>query len=148
MRASLFALAVAGVIASGPVLAADPMKAEVIHWWTSGGESAAVKVFADAFDKAGGQWIDSAVAGGEAARAAGVNRIIGGNPPTMMQFNTGKQLDELVNNHLLANLDAEASAGHWKAVLPKPILDASVRDGHFYALPVNIHGHNWLFYNY
>ena len=147
MRASLFALAVAGVIASGPVLAADPMKAEVFHWWTSGGESAAVKVFADAFDKAGGQWIDSAVAGGEAARAAGVNRIIGGNPPTMMQFNTGKQLDELVNAHLLANLDAEANAGQWKAVLPKPILDASVRDGHFYALPVNIHGHNWLFYN-
>ena len=45
------------------------------------------------------------------------------------------------------NLDAEAAAGHWKDVLPKPILDASLRDGHLYALPVNIHGQNWLFYN-
>ena len=65
----------------------------------------------------------------------------------MMQFNTGKQLDELVNNGLLANVDAEAETGHWRDILPKAIVDASVRDGHFYALPVNIHGQNWLFTN-
>ena len=119
----------------------------MIHWWTSGGESAAVKVFADRFDKAGGQWVDSAVAGGEAARSAGVNRIVGGNPPTMMQFNTGKQLDELVNSGFLVDLDAQAKAENWKGVLPKAIDDATMRDGHYYALPVNIHGQNWLFYN-
>jgi glucose/mannose transport system substrate-binding protein len=125
------------------------LKAEVIHWWTSGDEAAAVKVFADAYDKNGGQWIDSAIAGGggEAARTAGINRIVGGNPPTMMQFNTGKQLDELVNNGYLANLDDTAKAGGWEKVLPKPISEASIRDGHWYALPVNIHGVNWLFYN-
>ncbi|THD48405.1 MAG: carbohydrate ABC transporter substrate-binding protein [Bradyrhizobium sp.] len=137
----------AATLLSGPALADGPLKAEVIHWWTSGGESAAVKVFADAYDKAGGQWIDSAIAGGEQARTAGINRIVGGNPPTMMQFNTGKQLDELVKNDLLANLDAEAAAGKWKDVLPPAILAASMRDGHFYALPVNIHGQNWLWYN-
>ena len=49
---------------------AQDMKAEVIHWWTSGGESAAVKVFADQFKKAGGAWVDSAVAGGDNARTA------------------------------------------------------------------------------
>jgi glucose/mannose transport system substrate-binding protein len=130
-----------------PAFADEPLKAEVIHWWTSGGEAAAVKVFADAYDANGGQWVDSAVAGGEAARAAGINRIVGGNPPTMMQFNTGRQLDELVAAGLLANLDAEAAAGHWKDVLPKAILEESTRDGHFYALPVNIHGQNWLWYN-
>ncbi|MEL6965323.1 MAG: carbohydrate ABC transporter substrate-binding protein, partial [Pseudomonadota bacterium] len=50
---------------------ADDMKAEVLHWWTSGGESAAIKVFADAFAESGGEWIDTAIAGGEQARAAG-----------------------------------------------------------------------------
>lgn len=144
---SWIALAVGAAMISAPASAADPMIVEVIHWWTSGGESAAVKVFADSFDKAGGQWIDSAVAGGEAARAAGVNRIVGGNPPGMMQFNTGKQLDELVKSDFLNNLDAEAAAGKWKDVLPKAIVEASMRDGHFYALPVNIHGQNWLWYN-
>ena len=143
---SWIALAAATLI-SVPALAADAPKAEVIHWWTSGGESAAVKVFADAFNAAGGQWVDAAIAGGEQARAAGINRIVGGNPPTMMQFNTGKQLDELVKNGMLADLDKEAAAGKWKDVLPKAILDASMRDGHFYALPVNIHGQNWLWYN-
>jgi glucose/mannose transport system substrate-binding protein len=146
---SLIGLAFAAAITSAPAMADAPLKAEVIHWWTSGGEAAAVKVFADAYDKAGGQWVDSAIAGGggEAARTAGINRIVGGNPPTMMQFNTGKQLDELVSNSYLANLDDAANAGHWKDLLPKPIVDASMRDGHWYALPVNIHGANWLFYN-
>ena len=55
------------------------MKAEVIHWWTSGGESAAVKVFADQFTKAGGTWVDTAIAGGANARTAAINRIVGGN---------------------------------------------------------------------
>ncbi|MDE8344007.1 MAG: hypothetical protein POG24_09330 [Acidocella sp.] len=126
---SLIALATAAVIAA-PAMAAAPLKAEVIHWWTSGGEAAAVKVFADAYNEAGGQWVDSAIAGGDAARAAGINRIVGGNPPTMMQFNTGKQLDELVKNHFLANLDAAAAASKWKAVLPKFILHAVMRNGH------------------
>ena len=144
---SLLALAAATALYAAPAFAADAAKAEVLHWWTSGGESAAVKVFADKFNAAGGQWVDAAIAGGEAARAAGINRIVGGNPPTAMQFNTGKQLDELVSNGYLANLDAEAAAGKWKDVLPPAITAASMRDGHFYALPVNIHGQNWLWYN-
>ena len=106
----LAGLFIGAILANAPAHA-EPLKAEVIHWWTSGGEAAAVKVFADAYNQAGGQWVDSAIAGGEAARTAGINRIVGGNPPTMMQFNTGKQLDELVKNGLLADLDAQAAAG-------------------------------------
>ena len=98
------------LIWSAGAASAQEMKAEVIHWWTSGGESAAVKVFADQFTKAGGTWIDTAIAGGENARTAGINRIVGGNPPTAMQFNTGKQFDELVGNGLLRDVE-EVAAG-------------------------------------
>lgn len=147
LHSGVAGLAFLAAVSSAPAQAADALKAEVIHWWTSGGEAASVKVFADAFDKAGGQWVDSAIAGGEQARTAGINRIVGGNPPAMMQFNTGKQLDELVANNYLATLDAAAAGGKWDAVLPKAIADAAKRDGHYYALPVNIHGQNWLFYN-
>ncbi len=35
-----------------------------------------------------------------------------------MQFNTGKQFDDLVENDLLANVDAQAAAQNWKAILP------------------------------
>ncbi|MGF6552356.1 3-hydroxyisobutyrate dehydrogenase-like beta-hydroxyacid dehydrogenase [Paraburkholderia youngii] len=59
LRGVVAALALYGVVAH-----AEPLKANVIHWWTSGGESAAIRQFAVAYDKAGGQWVDNAVAGG------------------------------------------------------------------------------------
>jgi glucose/mannose transport system substrate-binding protein len=145
MSGMLFAATLAAL---SPTMAnAAETKAEVLHWWTSGGESAAIKEIADRFKAGGGVWVDTAIAGGEAARAAGINRIVGGNPPTVMQFNTGKQFEELVANGLLGSLDEVAEANKWRDVLPKAIVSAISRDGHFYAVPVNIHGQNWLFYN-
>ena len=136
------------LIAVSPALAgAQEMEAEVIHWWTSGGESAAVKVFADQFEEAGGSWVDNAVAGGQNARTAGINRIVGGDPPTAMQFNTGLQFDEIVGNGFLRDLEDVAAAGNWREVLPDAIIRATTREGKFYAVPVNIHGQSWLWYN-
>ncbi len=126
---------------------AAEMKAEVLHWWTSGGESESIKVFADSFKAKGGEWIDSAIAGGPNARTAGINRIVGGNPPTVMQFNTGLQFDELVATGMLSSLDEVAEANKWRDVLPPDIVTATTRNGSFYAVPVNIHGQNWLWYN-
>src|SRR4028119_503263 len=117
-RVSLYALAIALVSGTG---AHAQQKAEVIHWWTSAGESAAVRVFADQFTKAGGTWVDNAIAGGANARAAAINRMVGGNPPTMSQFNTGKQFDELVSTDLLRDAERVAQAGTWGAASRKPI---------------------------
>src|SRR6478736_1719450 len=117
-RASVSVLALAMSLAWAGTANAQENKAEVIHWWTSGGESAAVKVFADQFRAAGGTWVDTAIAGGANARTAAINRTVGGSPPTAMQFNTGKQFDDLVENDLLANLDAQEAAQNWTAILP------------------------------
>jgi glucose/mannose transport system substrate-binding protein len=144
-RFAAYALSVALVWSSGAL--GQQMKAEVLHWWTSAGESAAVKVFADQFSKAGGTWVDNAIAGATNARTASINRIVGGNPPTMAQFNTGRQFDELVGNDLLRDVEKQAQAGKWREIMPKPIVGATVREGKFYAVPVNIHSQNWLFYN-
>ena len=140
-----FAAALAIGIASTP--AAAQQRAEVIHWWTSGGESAAVKVFADQFNKAGGEWVDNAIANGANARAAAISRTVAGDPPTAMQFNTGKQFDELVENDLLASVDSVAQSQNWTTIIPPAILAAVTRNGHEYAVPVNIHGQNWVFYS-
>jgi glucose/mannose transport system substrate-binding protein len=123
---------------------AQEMKAEVIHWWTSGGESAAVKVFAEEFAKAGGTWVDTAIAGGVNARTAAINRTVGGTPPTAMQFNTGKQFDDLVENDLLRDVDQLATEQHWKSMMPEAIVNAASRNGKMFAVPVDIHGQNWL----
>ena len=39
---------------------ASAQDAQVMHWWTSGGESRAVAVFAKEYEKRGGKWIDGA----------------------------------------------------------------------------------------
>ena len=136
------ALTIAGVVAH-----AEPLKANVIHWWTSGGESAAIRQFADAYNQAGGQWVDNAVAGADQARATAINRIVGGDPPTAAQFNTSKQFHDLIDQGLLNNVDAVAAWENLAAIFPQSILDSIKVNGHYYAAPVDIHMPAWFFYS-
>ncbi|GAB2888675.1 ABC transporter substrate-binding protein [Paraburkholderia jirisanensis] len=126
---------------------AQALKANVIHWWTSGGESAAIRQFADAYNKAGGQWVDNAVAGADQARATAINRIVGGDPPTAAQFNTSKQFHDLIDQGLLNNVDTVANKENWAAIFPASILDSIKVKGHYYAAPVDIHMQAWFFYS-
>lgn len=128
---------------------AHAQKAEVIHWWTSGGEAAAIKEFAAAYTKAGGTWVDTPVAGGGGAQARTViiNRTIGGDPPMTAQFNYGKQYEEIIKEGLLNNLDDVAAKGNWDKILPEKIKGQVKVNGHYYAVPVNLHNENWIWYN-
>ncbi len=122
-------------------------RAEVIHWWTSGGESAAVRQVAQAYRDAGGTWIDSAIAGGDQSRAVTVNRIIGGNPPTAAQFNTSKQFLDIIEEDMLNDVDDVARRENWDNLLPEPIVGVIKVKGHWYAAPMNIHMQTWLWYS-
>ncbi len=119
---------------------------EVTHWWTSGGEAAAVAEFAKAFDATGNHWVDGAIAGsGDTARPIMISRITGGDPMAATQFNRGRQAEELVEAGLMRNLDDVAAAENWAAVVnPPSLLDACMLDGHVYCVPVNIHAWQWL----
>jgi glucose/mannose transport system substrate-binding protein len=130
----------------GVAHAAGP-KAEVIHWWTSGGESAAVKKFSEAYTAAGGVWVDTAIALGEQARSVAINRIIGGNPPTAAQFNTSKQFLDIVEQGMLNNMDEVAARDGWDKFLPETVLNVVRVKGHYYAAPVNIHMPTWIWYS-
>jgi len=126
---------------------AQANRAEVLHWWTSGGESAAVKELATAYTQAGGTWVDSAVAGGEQARSEAINRMLGGKPPTAAQFNTSKQFLDLIDQGMLNNVDAVAARNNWDRILPAPILNSIRIKGHYYAVPVDIHMPAWFWYS-
>jgi len=138
--AAALALALPGASRAQPA----PLKAEVIHWWTAGGESAAVKTLADAYRAAGGTWVDTAIALGEQARAVAINRIVGGNPPTAAQFNTSKQFLDVVEQGLLNNVDAVAQRDGWDKFLPETVLNVIRVKGHYYAAPVDIHMPAWI----
>ena len=122
-------------------------KAEVIHWWTSSSESAAVKIIAENYRKAGGNWVDTAIAGADQARAVAINRIVGNNAPTAAQFNTTKQFLDLVEQGMLNNVDDVAKSEGWDKLLPETVLNVIRIDGHYYAVPVNIHMQTWLWYS-
>ncbi|WP_027014431.1 ABC transporter substrate-binding protein [Comamonas composti] len=146
MKCKLFSASLALALAA-TTGAAQAQKAEVVHWWTSSSESAAVREIANAFQKAGGVWVDQAVAGGSAARAVTINRIAGGSPPAAAQFNTSKQYRELIAEGMLSNVDAVALKEGWEQLLPRPVLDSIRVDGHYYATPVNIHNPGWFWYS-
>ena len=122
---------------------------EVTHWWTSGGEAAAVAELAKAFDASGDKWVDGAIAGGGGtARPIMISRITGGDPMGATQFNHGQQALELVEAGLMLDLTDVAEANHWKDVVyPPSLLDACTVDGKIYCAPVNIHSPEWLWLN-
>ena len=140
------AAAVLLVWAGAGAQAADP-KPEVIHWWTSSSEAAAVRTIADAYRKAGGVWTDTAIAGADQARAVAINRIVGGNAPMAAQFNTTKQFTDLVEQGMLNNVDDVAVREGWDKFLPEPLLNVIRIKGHYYAVPVNIHMQAWIWYS-
>ena len=145
-QAHKLALAAACLAASAAQAQVKPT-AEVIHWWTSGGESAAVRQVAQAYRNAGGVWIDTAIAGGDQSRAVTINRIVGGNPPTAAQFNTSKQFLDVIEQDMLNNVDDVARRENWDKVLPEPIINVIKVDGHYYAVPLNIHMQAWIWYS-
>ncbi len=135
--------AAAAFFAAGAVSAAE---LEVTHWWTSGGEAAAVAEFAKAFDATGNTWVDGAIAGsGGTARPIIVSRIIGGDPMHATQLNHGRQAEELIEAGLLLDLTDVAEAEGWKDIVnPTSLLDSCTVDGKIYCAPVNIHSWQWI----
>ena len=118
---------------------------EVIHWWTSGGEQAAVSVFADEFEaRTEHQWVDSAIAGGETARSTVMQRALGGDPPGAAQFNPGRQYEELIAAGLLLDLTPLAEAENWDGIIRPEATKATCKiDGKWWCVPTNIHSEQW-----
>lgn len=125
---------------------ADGVELEVTHWWTSGGEAAAVSKFADAWNATGNTWVDGAIAGsGGTARPIIISRILGGDPMAATQLNHGRQAEELIEAGLMLDLTDVAEAGGWRDIVnPTNLLDSCTLDGKIYCVPVNIHSWQWL----
>jgi len=121
---------------------------EVLHWWTSGGEAAALNVLKDDLASKGIGWVDMPVAGGggEAAMTVLRARVTAGNPPTAVQM-LGFDIQDWAAEGALGNLDAVAAAEGWDAVVPAALARFAKYDGHWIAAPVNVHSTNWVWIN-
>ena len=140
-----FVLASAFLASTSVVHAAD---VEVLHWWTSGGEAAALNVLKDNLADQGVGWIDMPVAGGggESAMTTLRARVTAGDAPTAVQM-LGYDIQDWAAEDALGNLDATAAANNWDAVVPAALQTFSKYDNHWIAAPVNIHSTNWVWAN-
>ncbi|WP_231592604.1 ABC transporter substrate-binding protein [Pelagovum pacificum] len=144
MKLTTKLMAVTAIVSASAAGAEDM---EVMHWWTSGGEAAAVAEFANALNEnTEHTWVDGAIAGGgDVARPVMVSRIIGGDPPAAFQFNHGLQAQELIEAGLMLDLTDVAEAEGWADVVnPPSLLDACTYEGRIYCAPVNIHSWQWM----
>ena len=149
MRGNRFFTAIATVLAIGALTTtAWAGEVEVLHWWTSGGEAAAVQHLQKMLKSEGHTWKDFAVAGGAGANAmtALKSRAVSGNPPTAAQVK-GPQIQEWADLGVLTNLDDVAKAENWDALVPGVVADIMKYDGRWVAVPVNVHRINWMWCN-
>lgn len=140
----LFA-ATALVSAAIPAQAAD---VEVLHWWTAGGEAAALNVLKEDLASQGVGWQDMPVAGGggEAATTTLKARVAAGNPPTAAQL-LGVAVTEWAAEGALGDVTAMADKEGWDAVVPGAVKTFAKYEDKWVAVPVNIHRPNWLWIN-
>lgn len=133
---------------SALVTSAFAGKVEVLHWWTSGGEAAAAAELKSMMEKQGHTWTDFAVSGGGGDNAMTVlkSRVNAGNPPAAAQVK-GPSIQDWAELGKLANLDDVAKAEKWDSVLPSQVSNIMKYDGHYVAVPVNVHRVNWLWAN-
>jgi glucose/mannose transport system substrate-binding protein len=139
--AALMAMAVGGIARAAE-------NVEVLHWWTSGGEAAALDVLKKDLESKGISWTDMPVAGGGGTEAMTVlrARVTAGNAPTAVQM-LGFDILDWAKEGALGNLDDVAAKEGWDKVIPGALQKFSKYDGHWIAAPVNVHSTNWLWIN-
>ena len=148
MKSNFITAAVAALtIGLAGVAKAEP-QAEVLHWWTSGGEAKSVAVLQKEFASRGGTWTDMPVAGGggDAAMTALRARVLSGNAPTAVQLK-GPAIQEWYEEGALSDISSVASKHGWADVLPASIAGHMKCEGKWCAAPVNVHRVDWIWAN-
>ncbi|MFP8778891.1 ABC transporter substrate-binding protein [Hydrogenophaga sp. RWCD_12] len=124
---------------------ADGRAVEVLHWWTSAGERAALDEVLQTVNADGLRWRSSAVPGGLSTAATTVlrSRLLSRDPPDMAHLPV-RTAHELAARGLLIDPDP---GSRWTSALMPWVREAVARDGRLVAVPVGIHRTNTLLYN-
>ncbi len=145
MRTKTAAILAATALSANAAAAGD---VEVLHWWTSGGEAAALNVLKQDLESQGIGWLDMPVAGGGGGNAMTVlrARVTAGNAPTAVQM-LGFDILDWAKEGALANLNEIAAMEGWDDVVPEALQAFAKHDGKWISAPVNVHSTNWVWAN-
>ena len=146
LMASAMAVSALGFAAGAN--AADNKEVQMLHWWTSGGEAAALNVLKQDLAKEGYAWKDVPIAGGggEGAMTALKAMVAAGNPPTASQI-LGYFAVDYAEAGKLGDITSLATKEGWDKVVPKALQKFTTTNGKWDAVPVNIHSVNWVWIN-
>ena len=148
MTTKLLAGVAALLCLAGTAKAADVKEVQMLHWWTSGGEAAALNVLKKDLANEGYAWKDVPVSGGggDAALTALKAMVAAGNYPTASQM-LGYNVLDYAGAGKMGDITATAKAEGWDKVIPMPLQHFAVVNGKWVAVPVNVHSVNWLWIN-
>jgi glucose/mannose transport system substrate-binding protein len=151
--AAVVALVVLAVSACGgeaPTSATkDTQQLEIVSWWTSGSEAAALNTLLTAFRQAHPdvQPVNAAVAGGAGSQAivALAKRLQAGDPPDVWQTFAGKSVQGYAERATVR--DVSSVFGDLRTTMQPTILQSLMRDGKPYGIPTGAHRSNVLWFN-
>jgi glucose/mannose transport system substrate-binding protein len=146
-----------GSACAGPTSGGDESVVEIFSWWTGPGEAAALEALLSVHQRRfpDAKVINAAARDSTRARALLKSRMEAGEPPDTFQANVGQDLLSWVlyngvddSETKLDPLDAERIVGvEWEDVFPTAVLRAAGFADKVYAVPVDIHRINSLFFN-
>ena len=152
--AAFAALALASGACGGdePTSAATSTKQlEVVSWWTSGSEAAALDSLFAAFraSNPGVNAVNAAVAGGAGSNAivALAKRLQAGNPPDVWQTFNGKSVQGYASRGVVRSVASVFASGDLRARMNPTILTSVMHAGHPYGVPTGAHRSNVLWFN-
>jgi glucose/mannose transport system substrate-binding protein len=156
MRRLAACLSIVSAFAIGPCAAADqaakPPTLTVYHWWTSPSELAAVNALIGVFKKQNPGVVATATLADSHGGGRRIFTLIrtataGGTPPDSFQIHVGAPMQPYFDAELLNPVDGVWSEAGLDKVVPSMIQTMSRLDGHYYAVPVNVHRNNLVWYN-
>ena len=129
----------------------DRRQVEVFSWWTGPGEAEGLRAMRAIFERKNPDlaFFDAAVAGGSGDKAKAVlqSKLQAKTPPDSFQSLAGEQLQGYVRAGQLESLNFLYDELKLRQVLPAQLVDRISADGQAYAVPVNIHRSNVLWFN-
>ncbi len=124
---------------------------EIYHWWTSGGEAAAVGALVDVFEDLYPDTVVAqlAVAGGSGATMIPIitSLVLAGEAPDAFQMHAGYEGIQYFKADLLDNINDIWADMNLEDVIPSVVQSMCQFDGDYYMVPVNIHRSNVVWYN-
>lgn len=124
---------------------------EVFSWWSGPGEGEGLAALVENFKKNNPNitFTNAAVAGGSGtqARQALATRLLQGQPPDSYQLHAGLEAASDIKDGRLEDITYLYDQNGWRDKFPAGLIEKLTIDGKIYAVPVNIHRSNLLWFS-